>query len=93
LLLHRYAQEVETTIEELSNLPTDAFSDTERLAHRLVGTSATLGAVAMRAAFLKVETAANAENGPRTRKVIAELASVWAETRPLLCAAPRHTVS
>jgi PAS domain S-box-containing protein len=93
LLLHRYAQEVETTIEELSNLPTDAFSDAERMAHRLAGTSATLGAVAMRAAFLKVETAANAENGPRTRKVIAELASVWAETRPLLCAARRHTVS
>jgi PAS domain S-box-containing protein len=88
-LLDRYAQEVDRTITTLSDPAHNALPDIAALAHRLAGSSASMGAMEMRAAFLAIETSAKTDDKQRTDKWIAGLPEIWARTRPMLQAERR----
>ncbi|WP_257884249.1 PAS domain-containing hybrid sensor histidine kinase/response regulator [Sulfitobacter sp. CW3] len=88
-LLERYAQEIDQGIVALSDPAQNTLPEISALAHRLAGSSASMGAMEMRAAFLAIEASAKIEDKARTDRCIAELPDVWARTRPLLQAERR----
>lgn len=83
-LLNRYASEVENAISSLTQDEQMTLPQIAELSHRIAGTSATLGATVMRAAFIDVENAAKASNAAEVQEHIQNLTPAWAKTRPLL---------
>ncbi|MBT0956537.1 response regulator [Alphaproteobacteria bacterium KMM 3653] len=81
-LLERFASEVEKTLQELT--PYQPLDVLAAQAHRVAGTAATLGAVGLRAALIRVETAAKTKDAEALQKGIDALPGIWAETKPLL---------
>lgn len=90
-VLDRYEAEIANVIADLSDPLVGTLEETAQLAHRLAGSSAALGAVEMRAAFIDIEESAKAKDQMQTREKIARLAGVWANTQPMLRADRRDT--
>ncbi len=88
-LLDRYAVEIDDAISEFTANTQMPLTDVAQLAHRLAGSSATLGATDMRGALIALETAAKANDHALVRQAIQDLPDIWGTTRPLLRAERR----
>ncbi|QDC10061.1 hypothetical protein FHY55_12740 [Oceanicola sp. D3] len=96
-LLDRFGEEVETLVGFLERSAEEDLAETAARTHKIAGSAATLGAVALRSALVTIEEAAKAGDGTALRDSIAALPRVWSETRPALVAerrkAPRPSAS
>ncbi len=83
-LLERFSAEIEASIAQLQDRSSLSHADIAELAHRMAGTSATLGATNLRAAMLDLGRAAKAQDDRQLGDCVAGLPAVWAATRQLL---------
>tara|TARA_R110000787_G_scaffold80510_7_gene175137 strand:+ start:1012 stop:3522 length:2511 start_codon:yes stop_codon:yes gene_type:complete len=81
-LLDRFAAEVDETLAFLQRHPRQTPADIAARAHRIAGSAATLGAVELRAALLKVEEAAKCADIKAMGDAIDALPAIWTATRP-----------
>ncbi|MBY6151769.1 PAS domain S-box protein [Vannielia litorea] len=88
-LLDRFGTEVEALIAFLGTSAEADLTDTAARTHKIAGSSATLGAVALRAALVGIEDAAKAGEVAAMQEGIAALPQVWAQTRAALVAERR----
>ncbi|MGR3793750.1 ATP-binding protein [Vannielia sp. SX4] len=88
-LLDRFGTEVEALIAFLGTSAEADLTDTAARTHKIAGSSATLGAVALRAALVGIEDAAKVGEVAAMQEGIAALPQVWAQTRAALVAERR----
>ncbi|MBS8228429.1 ATP-binding protein [Vannielia litorea] len=88
-LLDRFAEEVEALLGFLESSAEEDLVETAARTHKIAGSAATLGAVALRSALVAIEEAAKTGDGAALRDGIAALPRVWSETRPALVAERR----
>ncbi|SIN77387.1 PAS domain-containing hybrid sensor histidine kinase/response regulator [Vannielia litorea] len=89
-LLDRFGTEVEALLAFLGSSAGEDLAETAARAHKIAGSSATLGAVALRAALVRVEEVAKAGEVAVMQEAIAALPQVWAQTRAALVAERRR---
>lgn len=87
-LLDRFVAEIDETLDYLQGFEAQDFSQTAERAHRVAGSAATMGAVALRLALIEVEQAMKDKDITATRTAIDALPGIWAETRPHMTTAP-----
>ncbi|MCO6383010.1 PAS domain-containing hybrid sensor histidine kinase/response regulator [Oceanicola sp. 502str15] len=88
-LLDRFGSEVDAHLAFLETSADDDLADTAARTHKIAGSAATLGAVALRAALVGIEDAAKAGDTKGMCKGIDALPEVWAQTRAALVAERR----
>lgn len=84
VLLDRFVAEVDQVSSDLAQFDGSDFAETAAVAHRIAGSAATMGAVALRNALVDIETAAKLNDRAATQAAIDALPAVWNTTRPLM---------
>lgn len=91
-LLDRFVVEVNETVDHLNTGQDFDLEEVARLAHRIAGSAATMGAVELRLALVEVENAAKIQDRAQTKTAISALPAIWMRTRPHM-QAERHNAA
>lgn len=85
-LLDRFNLEMEALVTYLASPAGQDLAETASRAHKIAGSAATLGAVALRAALVRIENTAKARDSEGMDRDIIMLSKVWSQTRDVLVA-------
>jgi CheY-like chemotaxis protein len=85
-LLSRFIAEGDATVAEISDTrsPGRSVEETRKLAHKLAGSAATFGAVALRLQLAEIQDLADAGDETAVRDRSAEIMETWQRVRPRL---------
>ncbi|MGJ8605183.1 MAG: ATP-binding protein [Marivita sp.] len=86
VFLERFVNEVDETLDALRDFEALGLAETAACAHKISGSAATMGAVELRSALIRVENAAKQGDLEATRTALGALPHVWSVTRPLMLA-------
>lgn len=80
-VLDRFAAEVDQTLAQFEDLQGRHLADVAKIAHKVAGSAATLGATALREGLIAVENAARTEGRDEVAEAVSALPAIWAETQ------------
>lgn len=83
-LLTRFSDEVDVLLDWLSSDNDENLAEIASRSHKVAGSAAVFGAVALREALKAVETAGKSENATETAARVDTLTSIWARTKRVL---------